>query len=536
MPFKRSACLLVMATIMLAAPVSAQITGRPIEVSGGVGGFIPDGRARMQTGIASQGTLGWRLIPGLTLEGHATFGPSHADTLPNQKHNFMQAGVDLRWNLRDAESRVVPYALTGVGYGLSHTTGHAPEKLARGSADLGLGLLQNVFNQRTYLRFEVRDMMFRERDALEFSNHIAATVGLQYVFGGKVHDSDLDGVRDWLDTCPNTPIGAHVDPHGCPIDSDADSVYDGLDKCPGTPKGCTVDKDGCPSDQDGDGVCDGLDQCADTPKGATVDAAGCPKDSDGDGVLDGIDQCADTGKGCKVDSLGCPHDTDGDGVCDGLDVCPNTPPGLRVDARGCPIEVTEKETQLLDTGMIRLQNVQFDTGKATIKPASTAVLDTVGMILVQYPTLNVEIGGHTDNTGTAAKNLKLSDDRAAAVLSYLTQKFPLINKSQFTSKGYGQSAPIAPNGTTLGRAKNRRVEFKVTNPGALRVERERRRFAPKTEGAPSDTTKKIELPPPDTAPKQIEIALPDTSMKKIEIAPPDTSKRQTAAPDTTRKP
>ena len=490
MSFSRSALLLVAGTLALAAPASAQIAGRPLEISGSAGGFVPDGRARIRSGIASQGTLGWRLTPGVVLEGHGTFGASHADTLPHQKHNFMQAGLDLRWNLRDAESRIVPYVLTGVGYGLSHTGGTPPERLARGSADIGLGVLKSFFNQRTSLRLEVRDVMFRERNALEFSNHVFATAGLHFVFGGRVHDSDLDGVRNWLDTCPNTPIGAKVDTHGCPIDSDRDSVYDGLDKCPNTPKGCTIDRNGCPSDADGDGVCDGLDRCPNTPAGATVDGNGCPKDSDGDGVLDGIDRCADTPKGCAVDSVGCSKDTDGDGVCEGLDHCPNTPAGLRVDAQGCPIEVNEKEVQLLDTGTIRLQNINFDTNKATIKPESYAQLDTVGMILVQYPTLKIEIGGHTDNRGGAEHNQKLSEARAAAVLDYLTAKFPLINRSQFSSKGYGLSMPIAPNTTSLGRARNRRVEFKVLNTEALRIERERRRFLKKEEAAPPDTTQK----------------------------------------------
>ena len=151
----------LLATLIVAGPASAQITGHPIEVSGGAGVFIPDGKARMQTGPAYQGTLGWRFSQGITFEGHATFAPSHADTLPNQAHNLSQFGLDLRWNLRPAEGHALPYLLVGAGYGLDHTTGHPPEKLERLTPDLGVGLLQNVFNQRTYLRFEVRDIMFK---------------------------------------------------------------------------------------------------------------------------------------------------------------------------------------------------------------------------------------------------------------------------------------------------------------------------------------------------------------------------------------
>ncbi|MEK7824090.1 MAG: OmpA family protein [Candidatus Eisenbacteria bacterium] len=481
---------------MLASPAAAQIMDRPIELSAQAGWNHYDTRARMQDGPGYAATLGWRVQPWLVLEGQGFFGPSKADSLPRQEHNFYSAGLDLRMNLRPAEGKVVPYFLAGGGYSRSATGGHPPAKLERGSASLGLGMLYSLMgNQRTYLRLQVRDVFFRERDAVEFSNHFAVSVGLHYVYGGKPRDSDLDRVRDWLDRCPATPIGARVDATGCPLDTDGDKVFDGLDTCEGTPRGCTVDKNGCPSDADGDGVCDGLDQCADTPKGATVDARGCPTDADGDGVPDGIDQCASTSRGCTVDENGCPGDADQDGVCDGQDQCPNTPEGLRVDEHGCPIEVSDKEIELLDTGMIRLQNINFDTNKATIKPESFPVLGEGAMILQQYPTLRIQIGGHTDDRGSAHLNDTLSTSRAASVLDHMKQNFPQISSSQFTSMGYGPSQPIAPNGTALGRAKNRRVEFKVLNTDALRIEREKRRFLRKDEGvaptpAPADTTKK----------------------------------------------
>jgi outer membrane protein OmpA-like peptidoglycan-associated protein len=475
---------------LLAAPASAQIGGRPVEVSGGAGLFSPDGRDRMQDGYASWGALAWRFYPFLAFEGHASFGPTTLDLPGEPGRNFFMTGLDLRWNLRPGEQRIVPFFLTGGGYGVSHQEGAEPEKLERGAGSLGMGVLVNLLHQRAYLRLQVRDVMFRERDAKEFSNHWMATAGLQVNLLGKVRDSDLDGVRDWLDRCPETPIGAKVDARGCPIDSDGDKVFDGLDKCDGTPAGCTVDKDGCPADADGDGVCDGVDQCADTPKGAKVDARGCPTDTDGDGVFDGIDRCEGSPAGCQVDTTGCPVDTDADGACDGLDQCPNTPAGLKVDAAGCPIEVSEKETELLDTGMIRLQNIQFDTGKASLKPESFPVLDEVGGILQQYPALQIEIGGHTDNRGSQALNDRLSQARADTVLAYIRDHFPLISVSQFSAKGYGFSAPAAPNTTELGRARNRRVEFKVLNTEALKIEREKRRFLLKDEAAPADTTRR----------------------------------------------
>ena len=137
-------------------------------------------------------------------------------------------------------------------------------------------------------------------------------------------------------------------------------------QCTGTPKGATVDAKGCPTDSDGDGVYDGVDQCADTPKGATVDAKGCPIDADGDGVFDGLDR-ARTRRRARRWTRRVARRTPTATACrTGIDRCPDTPAGLAVDSEGCPIEVTEKETELLDTGMIRLQNVNFETGKADV--------------------------------------------------------------------------------------------------------------------------------------------------------------------------
>jgi outer membrane protein OmpA-like peptidoglycan-associated protein len=493
------ALLVIVFAALCAAPATAQIVGHPFEFSGGAGYFHYDARARMTDGPAYTGSLGWRVTPWLSVEGQATFGPTKSDTVAYDlahdlsygkiTHNFTYAGLDARWNLRPAGGHIVPFLLTGGGYGLSHTTGTPPDKLEHGAGNVGLGVLWTLgASQRTHLRLQVRDHFFRERGPMEYSNHISATLGITYLWRGKERDQDLDGVRDWLDKCPNTPIGAKVDRNGCPIDSDGDGVFDGLDKCPETPKGCTVDKTGCQTDADGDGVCDGLDQCPDTPKGATVDAKGCPSDADGDGVWNGIDQCADTPKGCTVDAKGCPSDADADGVCDGVDQCANTPAGLKVDEKGCPIEVIERETELMDTGKIRLQDVNFETGKAELKPESFPTLDAVGTVLSQWPQLKIEIAGHTDDVGGAAVNRRLSQARAASVLSYLNTKYPAIGGTRFTVKGYGKDKPLVPNTDDVSRAKNRRVEFTVLNKEVLKKEIERRRLLKQGEAAPADST------------------------------------------------
>jgi outer membrane protein OmpA-like peptidoglycan-associated protein len=113
---------------------------------------------------------------------------------------------------------------------------------------------------------------------------------------------------------------------------------------------------------------------------------------------------------------------------------------------------------LNDTGSVALHNIQFDTGQATITPASSSVLAPVGELLKDDPALRLEIQGHTDNVGGAAANLRLSQERAAAVKAYLVQNFG-IAADRLTTAGFGDTKPVADNASDAGRAQNRRVEL-----------------------------------------------------------------------------
>jgi len=106
-----------------------------------------------------------------------------------------------------------------------------------------------------------------------------------------------------------------------------------------------------------------------------------------------------------------------------------------------------------------LENIFFETGKATLKPESFPQLDQVVTFLESNRSISMEISGHTDNTGSLKTNTELSQDRAQAVVDYLVDKG--LDKSMLDAKGYAFSQPIAPNDTPEGRAKNRRVEFKI---------------------------------------------------------------------------
>jgi OOP family OmpA-OmpF porin len=108
---------------------------------------------------------------------------------------------------------------------------------------------------------------------------------------------------------------------------------------------------------------------------------------------------------------------------------------------------------------IVLNNIFFDLGKTTLKPASFAELNRLLKIFVENPKLEVEISGHTDNVGKDPANLKLSDGRANAVKDYLVAQG--VDPTKIIAKGYGKNKAIADNKTEAGRAKNRRVEFSI---------------------------------------------------------------------------
>jgi outer membrane protein OmpA-like peptidoglycan-associated protein len=126
--------------------------------------------------------------------------------------------------------------------------------------------------------------------------------------------------------------------------------------------------------------------------------------------------------------------------------------------------------------VITARDIHFETAKWDILPESRPILDEIGKILIQWPRLRIEIGGHADARGSDAYNMDLTQKRAQAVLDYLLTHFPQINRDQYTARGYGERVPIASNRTVEGMARNRRVEFKVLNTEELTKERERRRL------------------------------------------------------------
>ncbi len=259
-------------------------------------------------------------------------------------------------------------------------------------------------------------------------------------------DSDNDGVTDENDDCPNVAGLATLG--GCP-DADGDGIKDGDDDCPNV-AGIARFK-GCP-DTDGDGIEDENDKCPNKKGLARLN--GCPlSDIDEDGIEDEKDQCPSIPGVRRLN--GCP-DADGDGITDSEDRCP-TQPGPAAN-KGCP-EVKEEVKKKLEWAA---QNIQFETGSAIIKTSSFSVLNEVAKILGEFPEYSVQVEGHTDNVGSDAINLSLSNKRAAAAAAYLINKG--VSSKRVSSIGYGETRPIADNNTAKGRALNRRVNFKLYIP------------------------------------------------------------------------
>jgi len=173
-------------------------------------------------------------------------------------------------------------------------------------------------------------------------------------------------------------------------------------------------------------------------------------DKDEDGVIDDEDECPE--EAGTAETKGCP-DNDGDGIINVEDDCPNV---AGVDENnGCP-ELAENVKEILNEALV---GIEFESGRDIIKPSSYVILDKVVDVLNEYPDYKLKISGHTDSQGRDENNLILSHQRAEAAKNYLAEKG--IDATRLDAVGYGETKPLADNGTREGRRKNRRVEFTV---------------------------------------------------------------------------
>jgi outer membrane protein OmpA-like peptidoglycan-associated protein len=259
-------------------------------------------------------------------------------------------------------------------------------------------------------------------DKGNYANFWQASASLNFRFGNR--DRDKDGILDKDDLCPDTP--------GLP------------------------EFQGCP-DTDGDGVPDKDDQCPDVA--GPVENNGCPwPDTDGDGVIDKDDACPTVAG--PAENNGCPWpDTDGDGILDKDDAWP-TVPGLP-EYNGCP---KPKDVIALEaTGA--LKDILFDFNKATIRPESSGKLDQAATIVKQDTDATFLVTGHTDAKGSEAYNLKLSRERAAAVVAALEARG--VSGNQLKSIGVGErDAKVSEKASDAERMSDRKVVVEAVNGAA----------------------------------------------------------------------
>lgn len=181
-------------------------------------------------------------------------------------------------------------------------------------------------------------------------------------------------------------------------------------------------------------------------------------------IRGGYDACPDLPEDYDgvEDEDGCPEgDQDGDGVLDYLDRCPDEAETINgfEDDDGCKDEGPAQI--IIEEGRITiLETIRFEPNSAKLERSSSGILDQITLTMRKNQHIQrIEIGGHTDSTGSRELNMRLSRERARTVRQYLIARG--ISPARLSARGYGPDSPIADNATDSGRTQNRRVEFLV---------------------------------------------------------------------------
>lgn len=360
-----------------------------------------------QIGITNYIGSGFSFGLRLSLNSISKYGNTSAN---NDFFGAADAIVKYDLNALLKTERFSPFIETGGGYAFF-------DEVSAGYFNLGFGIEYALGDNKKTILFA--ESLFRNTGETYGYKHFQHSLGLAFRFGNK--DKDEDGVVDKDDRCPEIPGLALFE--GCP-DLDGDGIQDSEDSCPEVSG--LVKFNGCP-DSDDDGIEDSKDNCPEIAGLALFN--GCP-DSDGDGVEDTRDECPDTAG--NQENNGCPEQE------------------LSEVLMEVPVEINQIA-----------QKINFPTNSAELTAYNSRIIDEVYDILSGYKTYKIEVQGHTDNTGGEDLNMKLSQDRAKAVVDYLISKG--ISRDNIYAKGYGESSPIESNSTARGRYLNRRVEFKISN-------------------------------------------------------------------------
>lgn len=381
--------------------------------------------------------------------GYGTFRPSitGSSTISEKDSPFQTMLIPLNVTAKFTplpRNAVKPYALIGGGlllWNLKENGENVYYPRLNAGLSYGIGFEWFVNKETIAIDFQGRNTHYfgMKRDNVGYSDANDKLgefkLSLLYYWGGNF-DQDNDGIVDKLDQAPLDPEDhdGFQDEDGIPdLDNDLDLILDINDGAPLEPE----DRDGF---QDDDGIPD--------------------PDNDGDGILD-VDDIAPNAPedidGCQ-DEDGVPDtDNDGDGIPDLTDACPDsaeTRNGYQ-DEDGCPDDIPLPP--IFNRDAFKLEEVTFETGSADLTSDSFSRLDSLAQSLQEFPNVEIEIRGYTDNVGDANANQRLSEQRAESVRQYLISQG--IAQNRITAIGFGERHPVADNSTPEGRAQNRRIEM-----------------------------------------------------------------------------
>lgn len=369
------------------------------------------------------------------LDWQTTVGNVDNKRIGMGKEFFLQTGLGLQFKLAgfwNEDSWFDPFLRVGANYlrhdysGQANAIDSKGDNIGANHFSVATGIGTNLWLTKNFGLGLQGDYVSTPVDKSTFGNFWQAGASLLFRFGNT--DRDKDGIKDSEDACPDTPGLAQF--QGCP-------------------------------DTDGDGVADKDDNCPEVA--GPVENNGCPwPDTDGDGVLDKDDACPNVAG--PAENKGCPWpDTDGDGILDKDDACPNVA-GIASSnpaKHGCPKDDVDRATEA--TGA--LQGIYFDFNKATIKATSSAKLDQAASIIKESSNGTFLITGSTDKKGSEAYNLKLSRQRAAAVVAALEARG--VNANQLKSVGIGErDAKVAETASNAEREADRKVVVEAVNGAA----------------------------------------------------------------------
>ncbi|HEX3695339.1 MAG TPA: OmpA family protein [Polyangia bacterium] len=375
--------------------------------------------------------LGVTLHPMISLEAESVGIPS-ADNQHDYSLFILGWRAHVLVNLmqgRILNGKLTPFVLAGMGaLSVVKTEGTAYNEIKKDTDPayhVGVGFRYRLTSLLA-VRLDGRVLAVPNTKSGGFSPDFEVMAGLSAFLGGKPFGPP-----------PAPPPPPVPPPPPAVVDSDNDGIPDNVDKCPNEPedKDGFQDEDGCPDpDNDNDGVADVKDKC---PNEA--------EDKDG-----------------FQDEDGCPDpDNDNDGIPDAKDKCPNEPETKNgyQDEDGCPDEVPAAVAKF--TGVIK--GINFKRNSADISPSSFPLLKKAVQVMKDYPTIIIEISGHTSDEGKRDFNMKLSKERADSVKAYLVSAG--IADNRILTVGYGPDKPIADNKTKAGKGKNRRIEFRLVPQG-----------------------------------------------------------------------